>query len=58
MIYEFENILFWSSYYYDMFSPFINLLVTIGFNTIVIREIFGMIKDKINSKIESEVNGK
>ncbi len=56
MIYGFENIMFWSSFYWSMFSPVINLLVAIGFNTLVVREIFSMIKDKINSKIESEVS--
>lgn len=57
MIYGFENIMFWSSFYWSMFSPAINLLVAIGFNTLVVREVYNMIKDKYNSMIEIEVTG-
>ena len=56
MFYEFENIIFWSSFYWSIFSPFVNLLVAIGFNTIIAREIFQLVKEKYNSIIEIEVD--
>ena len=49
---DIENLQFWSSYYYSMFAPFVNLFISIAFNTIVIKEIYKIIRNKFDKQIK------
>ena len=53
---QINDLLFWASYYWNMFSPFLNLLIHIGFHTIIYRKVYDMIKVKYESLIEIKEN--
>jgi hypothetical protein len=57
MIENLENTINWISYLHHITTPYINHFVAIGFHSIIIKRIFDIIKNKVNQKIESEVNG-
>ena len=57
MEFEIENIIFWCGFWIDKFIPFMDLLIATIFHSIIINGIIDLIKNYVNNKIESEVNG-
>jgi len=50
MYQDFTDIIFYSEMYLDRFLPYAIYFVSIGFNSIVIKEIYNIIKSKIKNK--------
>jgi hypothetical protein len=47
-----ENLLNWTSYYFYVISPFINLAINLLFDSVVIYKIYNLIKETYRALIE------